>query len=442
MKFWRQDPNERRLLVASFVDALGTGLFLPLSVIYLTRIVGLSPTQIGVGLAIAGFIAVPATSVSGALVDRWDARVVVLGCFAASAIGFLAYIAVGSFSSFVVVAIVIQLASRMERPATAMLVIGIASGRERVGTLAWQQTFRNLGYGVGGLLAGAALLAHGKSPFVALLVTNAVSYVVAGALVWRLPPVRASTPQRGQGGYGEVVRDRSYVGLALLNVVVALHDSLLLVAMPLWIVTRTSAPLALTGLLFALNTVLVVLLQVSTTRAIAGRRGVFRSYRTAAITLVIACAAFALAAGAVTIIAVALLVVAVAALTLGELENTAGGWFLSVELAPPHLYGRYQGLFKTSIAMEQAVGPLVVTAALVHWGRAGWVALAVIVAAAALASGRLGAHALRRSAANLVIEQNVARRRGDVAREAQPARQAAVEELATVHLHRRRDHEP
>ncbi len=86
--------------------------------------------------------------------------------------------------------------------------------------------------------------------------------------------------------------------------------------------------------------------------------------------------------------------IGLAALTLGELENTAGGWFLSVELAPPHLRGRYQGLFKTSIALEQAIGPLVVTAALVHWGRMGWIALAVTLAAAALASRRLGAHAL------------------------------------------------
>lgn len=35
-----RDPAQRRLLAANLADALGTGLFLPLSVIYLTRIVG------------------------------------------------------------------------------------------------------------------------------------------------------------------------------------------------------------------------------------------------------------------------------------------------------------------------------------------------------------------------------------------------------------------
>lgn len=391
-----REPNERRVLVASFADALGTGLFLPLSVVYLKRVVGLSPAQIGVGLAIAGFAAVPASSVSGSLIDRCDARLVVIGCFAVSAIGFLAYITVDSFPSFVVVAVVVQLASRMERPATAALALGLASGRDRVGSLAWQQTLRNLGYGIGGLLAGLALLVHGKSfPFIVLLAANAASYVLAAGFVWRLPPIRTSALRPGRSAsYRVVVRDRPYLGLALLNVAFALHDSLLLVAMPLWILTRTSAPLALTGLLFALNTILVVLLQVRTTRAIASRNGISRSYRTAAISFVVACIAFALAAGGSTLVAVVLLVIGLAALTLGELENTAGGWFLSVKLAPPHLRGRYQGLFKTSIALEQAIGPLVVTAVLVHWGRAGWLALAVALAAAALASKQLGVYAL------------------------------------------------
>jgi MFS family permease len=397
MSFLPREANQRRVLAASFVDALGTGLFLPLTVAYLSRVVGLSPIQIGLGLAIAGFAAVAAAPVSGALVDRYDARAVVLGCFSVSALGFLAYIAVDSFLSFVAVAVALQLASRMERPATAALVLGVASGPERVGSLAWQQTSRNLGYGVGGLLAGLALLGHGNSPFVVLLAANAASYVVAGALVWRLPAIRPAAREPGhRDGYRAVLSDRPYVGLALLNVVVALHDSLLLVAMPLWILTRTSAPLALTGLLFTLNTVLVVLLQVRTARRIAARRGISAGYRTAALAFVVACVAFALAAGASTQVAVVLLVIGLAALTLGELENTAGEWFLSVELAPHHLRGRYLGLFKTSMALQQAIGPLVVTAILVHWGRMGWIALALALASAVLASRRLAAHAMSR----------------------------------------------
>lgn len=341
-----------------------------------------------------------ATLVAGTLLDRFDARKIVLACFAISAVGFLAYIAVDSYATFVAVAIVLQFASRMERPATAVLALGIASGPGRVVALAWQQSLRNLGYGIGGLLAGLALLADGKALFDILLAANAASYLIAGALVLRLPPIRPPASTLGdpaeRTGYREVVHDRAYVGLALLNIVVALHDSMLLVAMPLWIVSRTDAPLALTGLLFALNTVLVVFLQVRATRNIAARRGIDRSYRTAAISFVLACAGFALAAGATTFVAVVLLVLALGALTIGELESTAGEWFLSVELAPARLQGRYLSVFKTSMALQQAIGPALVTIALVSWGQMGWLALALVLAAGALASRRLGGRELAR----------------------------------------------
>jgi MFS family permease len=395
-----REANQRRVLAAGLIDALGTGMFLPLTVPYLNRVVGLSPMQIGLGLAIAGGGAVAAVPICGALVDRYDARVIVLSCFSTSALGFLAYTTVGSFGSFVALAVVLQVASRMDRPAVAALVLGVSSDSARVGSLAWQQTSRNLGYGVGGLLAGLAMLGHGQWPFVALLAANAVSYAVAGALVWRLPSIRPVTGELGglehRTDYREVLRDRPFAGLALLNVIVALYDSLLLVAMPLWLISRTSAPLAMTGLLFTLNTVLVVLLQVRTARRVAARGGISTAYRASALCFVAACVVFALTAGASAPVAVVLLVIAVAALTRGELESTAGEWFLSVELAPLHLRGRYLGFFKSSMALQQAIGPLVVTAALVHWGRMGWITLALVLASAVLASRRLAARAMSR----------------------------------------------
>ncbi len=389
--------SSRRLLAASFVDALGTGLFLPLSVIYLTRIVGLSPTAVGLGLTIAGFLAIAASPVSGALLGRFDARRIVLGCFAASAFGFLAYIAVGLFAAFLGVAIVIQFASRMERPAMAVLALGLTPRARQIGALAWQRSLRNVGYGVGGLLAALALLIHGKTPFEVILAANAASYVLAGVLVLQLPAVRPPTRVDAEAsGYREVVRDRTFIGLALLNVIMSLHDSLLLVAMPLWIVTRTDAPLPMTGLLFALNTVLVVLFQVRSTRTMAARGGIARSYRTAAVSFVLACGAFALAAGVPVFVAIVLLVLALGALTSAEVVTSAGEWVFSVQLAPTRLRGRYVGVFKTSMAVQQAVGPVLVTTAVLGWGRLGWVALAVLLAAGTLASGRLGAREIDR----------------------------------------------
>jgi hypothetical protein len=188
------------------------------------------------------------------------------------------------------------------------------------------------------------------------------------------------------------------VSLALLNVIMALYDSLLLVAMPLWIVTRTRAPISLAGMLFALNTALVVILRARTTRNIAEPGGLARSYRTAAVSFMLACGGFAFAARAPAFVAIALLVIALAALTRAELATSASEWFLSVELAPTRLRERYLGVFKTSMAVQQAVGPLLVTTMLTAWGRPAWLALALLLAAGSLASRRIGGREIARRA--------------------------------------------
>jgi MFS family permease len=392
-----RDRNQRLILLAYLANALGTGLFLPISVIYLTRIVGLSATRVGLGLTIAGLVAVVAGPCAGPLLDRFDARAVVVGCFAASALGFAAYLAVDSFPSFVAVAIVIQFASRMSRPAGRVLAVRVASGRDRVEALARQRTLTNLGYGVGGLLAGLALLFHGRTPFDVLLASNAASYVVASVLILRLPamgppatpPADPAASGRDQGAYRQLARDRVYLGLAGLNVLVSLHDSVLIVAMPLWVSLHTNAPLSMPGLLFALNTLLVVLLQVRVTRRITSPSGITRGYRTAAIGFVVAAACFALTAGAGRVLAIVLLVLAVSALTLGEIEVTAGDQFLSTELAPERFRGRYISIYSSSMSVQQGIGPALVTVLLADWGRAGWSAIALILVAGSVGSLRL-----------------------------------------------------
>jgi hypothetical protein len=191
-----------------------------------------------------------------------------------------------------------------------------------------------------------------------------------------------------------VFRDRPFIGLALLNSLIGLHDSVLQVAMPLWIATRTSAPLALTGLLFTLNTILVVALQVRSVRKVTTAGGIGQSYRTAARAFALSCVAFALAGRVSHLVTIALLVIGLAALTRGELENTAGESFLAVELAVARLRGRYLSVFKSSVALQQAIGPALVTMLITTLGRAGWLAIGSLLVAGTLASRKLGASAL------------------------------------------------
>jgi Major Facilitator Superfamily len=385
----RGTPGVARLLAVALVDRTGSGLFVPISVVYLHRTVGLSLTDIGVLLTLAGLAGTLAPLVSGRLLGRLDARWMVAGCFLVCAVALAGYAQARSFVPALVAATVLQVATRMERPGTAVLALGLA--RDRIGVLSWQQTWGNLGSGLGALAAAGVLLAGSDELIVAVVLVDAASYVVGAVLVVSLPrpdPVGAVT----HTPYRDVLREPRPAALLALHGVLALHDTVLLVGLPTWLLV-TAVDAALSPALFALNAVLVVALQVWVARWFA-RSGAPAGYTRTGLVLGAACVAFALSATVPHAAAAVVLVVAVALLTLGETGHTAAEAWLTVTLADGRSPGTVVGLLKTAMSIQKALGPLLVVQLLTAGGRVGWVVLAVLLLAAALLSRRLTVAAL------------------------------------------------
>ena len=74
----RADRSRRALLVALGVDNLGSGLFLPLALVYATRVVGLDVTVAGPAVAVAGLVGFGVPPVAGRLSHRFGPRRVVV----------------------------------------------------------------------------------------------------------------------------------------------------------------------------------------------------------------------------------------------------------------------------------------------------------------------------------------------------------------------------
>jgi MFS family permease len=368
--------RDRRLyLGVCVVDALGSGVFTPISVLYLTQVVGLPAVQVGVGLALVGILDVVATPLAGALVDRVDGRLAAGLGYALAGAGFVLYLAVHSFATFLLVGGLIEVAERVGRSGRRMVAFAVAEGEDRVGLLAYERSTRNVGYGLGGLLASLALATGSRSGYDAVLLVDAASYLIGAVGLSRLPRAEPHPQARVSGGYRVVLRDRRYLALAATSCLLWLNDSILKVGLALWIVDRTSVPKWTVGLLFTLNTALVVALQVRASRGTGTVAGAGRAYRRAGLALVCACVLVALAAGAPTAVAVVLLVLGTVALTLGELFASAAEWGASITLAREELRGRYLAVFALGMAAQGAFGPAVVSAAVVRGGRLGWLAL-------------------------------------------------------------------
>ena len=191
--------------------------------------------------------------------------------------------------------------------------------------------------------------------------------------------------------------------LSALDFLTTFRDGARLVALPLWVVLHTHAPRALAGVLFTINTAVVVLFQVKATSDVNSIADVPRTYRRAAVLMALCAAAYLAAHYVPATAAVALLVVGLLLHTATEMFASACEWTASVELADDAHRGKYLSVYRLGYAVQDALAPLIVTSLLAVGTVWLWPALAVLVctgaAASAVVTARPAGHATRSSSA-------------------------------------------
>jgi len=361
-------------MAAALIDAVGSGLVIPVAVLYFTLHVGLRPAAVGLGLTIAGVIAIAFGPLSGVVIEHFGPKRAVVGAWALAAVSYTGFAFVTSVAAMVAVLIAERIAGSTSGTARLTLLAEVAGQGEVPRLLAAQRTLRNLGYGVGGLLATADLAAGGTG-FEIVIFGNVVSYLVAIGLVSRLVVARSERVSEAASplaGLALVSRDRRYLALTVLNGLVSFHQTALTVALPLWVVLYTNAPRAVVGILFTVNTVAVVLAQIPISGRVRGLADLPRAYVWAGLSMVLSAAAFISSHWLGAVPAVGILVLAVLLLTATEMFSSAGEWVASFELADPAHRGAYLSIFGMGWSLGDAIGPVIGTAVITAGIAVGW----------------------------------------------------------------------
>ena len=377
---------ERILLLTSLVNTIGTGTFVAASVIYFTRYVGLAPGAVGGGLSTAALIAIGTTIPAGLAAERMGNRTALVGLHLLRAVGYAAYAAVGSFATFLVLTVVLTVLDRAASPVTQGLIAALLPEDNRVRMMAWRQALGNVGIGLGAALASVAIGWGSRAGFEVLMVFNGATFAVAGALVLALPDPGRTVAGRAPWRLRESWPDRRYVTITISETVLMLSEVVLVIGLPVWVTTRTSAPAALVGGLLVANTAMAALLQVRLSRSVRDTASAGAAMLRAAGWMAVASILIGLAGSRAPLVAGTLLVAGLAALTVGELLASAGGWHLSMNLAPAERRERYLAFFSLHFSVGAVVGPVFVTGVVVALGTPGWALLAVVF----LAGGLLG----------------------------------------------------
>jgi MFS family permease len=378
----------RVFLLVTFVDAAGRGLFLAGSVLFYTQVIHLTDAQVGFGLSMAGLAGLLCALPIGRLADRAGAARTLTLLQLWRALLFALYPFVRGFGEFLVVASLIGAAEWAVGPIIQSVAGIIAGDNSYVRTMALVTVVRNVGYAMAAMIATIVISTAGTAGYVALVSTNAAAFLVTAALLIQLklgrpaPPTMPADP----GGRRRLsLRMLPFLTLTTANGILYLHATILSVALPLWIVTRTTAPRYLVGLALVVNTIMAVTLQVPLSRGgdlihVAARKQLY-----AGVALAACCVMIGLSGSAGAIVSSLLLLASMGMLTLGEIWQSAGAWGLSYGLSPESRRTSYLSIYGLGATGLTVVGPSLLAISVVDRGDAGWYWLAVVFVVTALA---------------------------------------------------------
>ncbi len=378
----------RRFVTAIAVDALGSGVFMPLTMLYFLAVTPLSLLQVGAAISIASAVSLPAGPAIGALVDRFGAKQILLAGNALQAVGFVAYLVTDSFAAVLLWTIVVTVGRTAFWGSYGNIVAAISQPGERERWFGFLGAMRNVGFAVGGVASGIALAIGSDLAFQAVVAANAATYVVAFGLLLAVPATVRGGQQSLPGSWRTVLSDRPYRLLVVAQVGYSMPMMILNFALPVYVVTVLELPGWITGVIFTVNCIMVGLGQGLVVNAMTGRV----RYRVLLLTQVVFASSFVvfLVCGWLPpAVATGLVVIGSIVYTLAELSGGPVLAALSAEASPDHLRGRYLSLIQLAWNLSGTIAPVLFAWLLERGPEPLWVVMIALAVVMVFVVGRL-----------------------------------------------------
>jgi MFS family permease len=375
-----EDPAQRAMIPATFVNFLGNGLFNSAAVLYFTLVVHLSATQVGLGLTTAGIVGLAGGIPVGTLADRRGPRAITAATFVVQAASMTAFLAIHSVLAFTLIACVDRLAASANNAARGGLIARVG-GASPAAFRFKLRAFSNAGVVFGTLGSGIAVEIGTHAAYFALIMVDALSDVIAALFVLRIPsypPIPRPTTQHEGGG---VLADRPFVTFAAIDGAMGLQYGVISLLLPLWIAFHTRAPHWTVAAAFAMNALVAVFLQARIGTNVNSIQTGGQAFRRAGLFFLVSCPALALAADVPGKWAPLIVLGAICVHSFGEIWQSCASIALGFGLAPEHAQGQYQGALGLGFDAGQALAPAFLSTAILGLGQSGWVLLGVFFGA-------------------------------------------------------------
>jgi predicted MFS family arabinose efflux permease len=383
------------LQAGGLANAFGNGFVLPFLIIYLHNVRGISLAVAGLVAAANGAAALVSGPLAGTLSDRLGPRLTLMGALVGMAASFACFPLIGEAWHALALNALAGFFSGAFWPSQSSLLTGLAPPARRHAAFAQQRVTMNLGIGLGGLAGGLVATTSNPSTFTVLFLVDAATFLVFAAVLLRIPspPREPAADGAERVGYARVLGNRAFRRFIALNTLVIAAGIVPLVEfLPVYAKNEAGVSERAIGVIFFLNTLVIVLAQVPIAKALEGRSRM-RAFAAMGVLWALSWVVVAVAGTTLTALAAtAVFALAVMVFAIGECLHGAVQGPLVADLAEPRLIGRYMAVSSLSWQFAFVVGPALGGAVLDAEPTALW-----LLAAAVCAAGGAASLALERS---------------------------------------------
>ena len=383
-------PAVRRFLLGAFLNALGGGLTLPIMVVYLNQVRGLSMTSASIVLSWMAVTGLFTSPIFGWLVDHFGPRIVLLCSILIEALATGLWSTVHDVKGAYLVGTLSAIGNSGIWPPQSTMMARMVDEENRQKFFGLQFMMLNLGLGLGGLISSTIVRVDDPTSFTRLYLLDACSYLFYFAFILSLRGVGQKLPrehsQKEQGSYREMLRDKRLVRLSLVSILLLTSGYASMDAgMPAMLTTYGGLDVSKLGPIWAVNTSVIVILQITILKKLEGRS---RTKLIAVVGVLWSISWLVLGLGMTNtnwIFLAACLSTAIFA--IGETVWSPIGSALQNAIAPEHMRGRYNAVSGLVWVISGTIGPAFSGIMLEHGFVLQWL---LAISAGSLIAGYLG----------------------------------------------------
>jgi MFS family permease len=350
------------LFFTSLINRSGT-MVIPFLALYLTKKIGAAPAEAGTALLVYGAAAFLAAPLTGKLSDKIGSIKVMKFALYGSGLLFFAYSFISDYNWILVATFVLAAVNEAFRPANLSLITEIVTPSQRRMAFALNRLAINAGMSIGPVIGGFLTLIDYHYLFYA----NAVASIAAGIY---FSSVKWSSLASQESGVKAA--DESKIRFAILNdkyflffLFAVIPANLVffqhLGALPLYIVDDLGFTTAAFGLFGAINTVIIIFLEVPLNNWM-NDTPYKKSLMIGALLAGIGFGGFAIATTTFP------LIVAIVVFTFGEMIFFPVTAAYTSEIAPADRRGEYMGYYQMTFSFAFSAGPWLGTIVYQNYG--------------------------------------------------------------------------